>query len=500
MGPITDQKGIDMPTRKPDDSADDEMNDSQDPSEDFAALFEASLTEADAVLPRDREIQGTVVTIGSEWVFVDVGAKSEGAIAREELLDKNRELTVKVGDTIGAYVISTRAGEIMLSVKITGAASEEVIRGAHQSGVPVEGLVTEERKGGYGVKVFGKPAFCPYSQMDMTPGGSPSDYLDQKFLFRITEYSDRGRNIVLSRRRLLEEEHQKKLVALRESLKVGDVVRGTVKNLAKFGAFVDLGGIEGLVPMSELAWFRVAEASDVLHTGEEVAVKVIEIDWPKNRVSLSIKQCQDDPWSSTAERYAAGASLAGRRVTRLAAFGAFVELEPGIEGLIHISKLGEGRRINHPREVISEGDLVDVEVLSVDEAARRISLERIVVGALGFEVAEPVSVLPGSVLTGKVATIKEYGVFVDLPGNKSGLLHVSEIGEGRGGDLRKRFPVGSEIQVQVLAVDPASDKISLSLRTLADQKERSDARAFLTKSGSGSLGTLGDLLRDKLKG
>ncbi len=500
MGLITDQKGIDMPTRRPDDSADDEMIDSPDPSEDFAALFEASLIEADSVVPRDREIQGTVVSIGSEWVFVDIGAKSEGAIAREEFLDKNRELTVKVGDPVGAYVISTRAGEIILSGKITSAASEEVIRGAHQSGVPVEGLVTEERKGGYGVKVFGRPAFCPYSQMDMTPGGSASDYLDQKFLFRITEYSDRGRNIVLSRRRLLEEDHQKKLVALRESLHVGDVVRGTVKNLAKFGAFVDLGGIEGLVPMSELAWFRVGEVSDVLHTGEEVTVKVVDVDWARNRVSLSIKQCLDDPWTSAVDRYAPGASLNGRRVTRLAAFGAFVELEPGVEGLIHISKLGEGRRINHPREVLNEGDLVDVEVLSVDEPARRISLERIVAGAAGAEAGERVAVIQGQVLMGKVATIKEYGVFVDLPGNKSGLLHVSEIGQGRAGDLRKRFPVGSDIQVQVLTVDPASDKISLSMKTLDDQQERSDARDFLTKSGTGSLGTLGDLLRDKLKG
>ncbi len=500
MGLITDQKGIDMPTRRPDDSADEEMNDAVDPSEDFAALFEASRKETDSMVPRDREIQGTVVSIGSEWVFVDIGAKSEGVIAREELLDKTGELTVKVGDTVGAYVISTRAGEIMLSLKITSAASEEVIRGAHHSGVPVEGLVTEERKGGYGVKVFGKPAFCPYSQMDMTPGGTPSDYLDQKFLFRIVEYSDRGRNIVLSRRRLLEEEHQKKLASLRESLKVGDVVRGTVRNLAKFGAFVDLGGIEGLVPMSELAWFRVGEASDVLHMGEEVTVKVIEIDWVRNRVSLSIKQCLDDPWSSTLERYTPGTSLHGRRVTRLAAFGAFVELEPGVEGLIHISKLGEGRRINHPREVIAEGDLVDVDVLSVDETARRISLERIVVGAGGLEAVESVALIPGLIVTGKVATIKEYGVFVDLPGNKSGLLHISEIGQGRSGDLRKRFPLGSEIQVQVLAVDPASDKISLSMKTLDDQKERADARDFLTGSGSGSLGTLGDLLRDKLKG
>ena len=490
-----------MPTRTPDDSVDSEVEDPQGESDDFAALFEASQKETDSVVPRDRELQGTVVSIGSEWVFVDIGAKSEGAIARDELVGSDGEITVKIGDLIGAYVISIREGEIILSRKMTTAASEEVIKGAHQSGIPVEGIVEEERKGGYAVKVFGKPAFCPYSQMDLAHGGTPADYIGQRFLFRITEYSDRGRNIVLSRRRLLEEEHRKRVEVVKESLKVGDVVHGTVKNLAKFGAFVDIGGIEGLVPMSELAWFRVEEVSDVLHIGEEVDAKVVDIDWGRNRISLSLKQCREDPWSSVASRYAEGTVLNQRRVTRLANFGAFVELEPGVDGLIHISKLGEGRRINHPREVLNEGDMVDVEVLAVDETARRISLERL--GARADTDTEGVpapAIFAGQILTGTVATVKEYGVFVDLPGRKSGLVHVSEIGHGTGGDLRKRFPQGSEIRVQVLSIDPASDKISLSMKSLDDQQETAQARDFLTgKGGSGSLGTLGDLLKDKFK-
>ena len=234
--------------------------------------------------------------------------------------------------------------------------------------------------------------------MDLAHGGTPADYIGQRYLFRITEYSDRGRNIVLVRRRLLEEEHQKRVEAVKESLKVGAVVRGTVRNLAKFGAFVDIGGMKGLVPMSELAWFRVEDVSDVLHIGEEVQTKVLDIDWGRNRISLSLKQCADDPWSSVASRYSEGTVLNQRRVIRLANFGAFVELEPGVDGLIHISKLGEGRRINHPREVLNEGDLIDVEVLSVDETGRRISLERVGAATDAEGIPAPVAVFVGQVL------------------------------------------------------------------------------------------------------
>ncbi len=472
----------------------------EDQQEDFAALFEASQFQNGTPIQKDSKIRGTIVSIGEEWLFVDIGGKSEGAISREELLDDDGNLTVCLGDSIDAYVVSTRPGEILLSVKMTSAASEEAIRGAFASGVPVEGFVESERKGGYSVRLLGKPAFCPYSQMDLGPAGTSEDYVGQRFTFRIIEYSDRGRNIVLSRRELLEEERAKQVAQLKETLKPGDVITGTVQKLAQFGAFVDIGGIEGLIPMSELAWWRVNEASDVLSPGESVTVKVLDVDWTSRRISLSRKQMLDDPWNEVVQRYPEETTISGK-VTKLMNFGAFVQLEPGIEGLVHISNMGGGRRINHPKEVLAEGDEVEVKVLSVDPESRRIGLDLVTShpGEEGLP-APAVELSEGAVIQGIVESVKDYGVFFSLPGGKSGLLHVSEIGEQRKGDLRGRFPVGSSADVEILSIDPESKKIALSTKRLSKRIEDSHFANFASeKRDKGSLGTLGDILKDKLK-
>jgi small subunit ribosomal protein S1 len=466
--------------------------------EDFASLFEASERSQDMRIQRDTKVEGTIVSIGEEWVFVDIGAKSEGTIAREELLDDKGEFQAKVGDLVTAYVVSTREGEILLSRKMTAAASDDAIRGAHRSGVPVEGLVTEERKGGYSVTVLGKQAFCPYSQMDLRSAGVPSDYIGKRFTFRIAEFSDRGRNLVLSRREILEEERLKRVAQLKKTLKAGDEVQGTVQKLAQFGAFVDIGGIEGLIPMSELAWYRVGEAADVLRQGESVTVRILDLDWDNNRISLSLKQTLEDPWSSVSQRYAEETVLTGT-VTKLMNFGAFVQLEPGVEGLIHISNLGMGRRINHPKEAVSEGEQVQVRVITVDQEARRIGLELVYQGTEGEGSSQP-EFKEGDIITGIVDSIKDYGVFVSLPGGKSGLLHISEIGDKKTGELRNRFQVGSSLEVQILGVDSETKKISLSTKSLSRSAEQSQFKEFVTdKGGAKSLGTLGDLLKDKIK-
>lgn len=478
-------------------SADNELHEIEASQEDFAALLQGSEFAIEARIHRDAKVQGTVVSLGQEWVFVDIGAKSEGHIARQELVDEEHNLTVKVGDKLTAYVVAVHPGDILLSVKMTTAASEEAIRGAFQSGVPVEGLVQGERKGGYTVTVFGKTAFCPYSQIDIPPAGLPEHYVDKRFAFRITEYSDRGRNIVLSRRDILEEERLKRREELKKTLQTGDVVSGTVQNLAPFGAFVDLGGVEGLIPMSELAWYRVGDASDAVSPGQEVSVRILDIDWDKDRVSLSLKQTLEDPWKSVAQRFVAESKATGT-VTKLMQYGAFVQLEPGVEGLIHISNLGAGRRISHPREVLSEGDSVEVRVLSVDPAGRRIGLELSFTGAAG---AEGPPLTEGDVVAGTVDSVKDYGVFLSLPGGKSGLLHVSEIADSKsGGDLRHRFAPGSMVEVEVLAIDPDSKKISLSTKRLSQKAEESHFQAYASAGASrGSFGTLGDLLKDRLK-
>ena len=474
---------------------DEEMGEHDEAQEDFAALFEAATARGERPIQKDSKIQGTVVSIGEEWLFVDIGGKSEGSIAREELLDEEGHLTVGVGDPLTAYVVNNREGEILLSIKMTAAASEEAVRDAYRSGVPVEGLVSTERKGGYTIALFGKQAFCPYSQIDIQSGGNAEDYLGKRFTFRITEYSERGRNIVLSRREILEEKRLEKVAELKQSLRPGDVISGTVQNLTQFGAFVEIGGVEGLIPMSELAWYRVGEASDVLSRGEQVTVMVTDVDWENKRISLSLKQTLEDPWNLVDQKYPEE-KIASGKVTKLMNFGAFVQLEPGIEGLIHVSNLGMGRRINHPKEVLSEGDQVEVRVLSVDRGARRMGLELI----QDSSQPAPAELREGDVVTGVVDSVKDYGVFVSLTGNKSGLLHISEIAGGKTGDLRTKFPVGGSIQVQVLAIDPATQKVSLSTKAISMKEERAEFKDFVSgKGGRSSLGTLGDLLKDKIK-
>jgi small subunit ribosomal protein S1 len=466
--------------------------------EDFASLFESGQYDRDTIVRRDTRVEGQIVGIGEEWVFVDIGAKTEGAIAREEMLDESGGLAVSIGDTISAYVISTRGGEVLLSKKMTSAASEDALKTAYRSGIPVEGLVTGERKGGYSVSVFGKQSFCPYSQMDLPPMGENSDYLDRRFLFRVTQYSEGGRNVVLSRRPILEEERAQKIATLKQSLQIGNVLEGCVRRTVPFGAFVDVGGIDGLIPISEIAWFRVSEVSDILKPGDNVRVKIVDLDWENMRISLSLKQAQEGPWESVVQRYPEEKITDGI-VTKLMNFGAFVELEPGIEGLIHISNLGVGRRINHPREVISEGDLVQVRILSTDKESRKIGLERIVDS--GSDISDPLTDLKeGDVLLGTIESVKDYGVFVGLPGGKSGLLHSSEISGAKGGSLRNRWSVGTQLEVQVLKIDERTGRIALSTKSMAQRNEDDYAREFAsTTEGKSSFGKLGDLLRPKMK-
>lgn len=477
-------------------SANDSEEETEESKEDFGSLFEASQREGTR-LDKDSKVTGTIVSIGGEWAFVDVGAKSEGSIARDELLDKEGRLQYSVGDELTAYVVSTRDGDIRLSLKMTAAASEEAFRDAYRSGVPVEGLVIGERKGGYTVRVFGKEAFCPYSQIDLHSGGNPETYLGNRFAFRITEYSERGRNVVLSRKEILEEERLKQVIELKKTLQPGDVLQGTVRNLTNFGAFVDIGGIEGLIPMSELAWRRVGDPSEILETGQEISVKVLNLDWDRDRISLSLKQTLENPWDSARVRYPDDAVVVGT-VTRLMNYGAFVELEPGVEGLIHISNLGTGRRINHPKEVLEERQQVEVKILSVDQAERRIGLE-LKPGDAGEAQTAGAPPKKGDVVSGTVEAVKDYGVFIGLPGGVSGLLHVSEIPEGRRGDLRKRYPVGETVEVEVLDIDEKGEKIALSARTLGDRAEQAHFKDFQSGKGAGSFGTLGELLKDKLK-
>jgi small subunit ribosomal protein S1 len=346
-----------------------------DQEESFADLLEQSLSEQSGMLRPGQKVTARVLKISSEWMFIDTGHKGEGVVDLKEFLDLDGKLTIKEGDTVTAYFLSSSHGEMRFSTKIGGGASgSEQLEQAWRAGVPVEGQVEKEIKGGYEVKLAGTTrAFCPFSQMGLRRIENPETMIGSRLEFRITDYSENGRNIVVSRRALLEEEQQRlkeeSLSALREGMKV----TGTVTSLRDFGAFVNIGGMEGLIPMAELGWTRVKDVRDVLSVGQQVQVVIKTIDREKEKVSLSLKDTLADPWQRVAELYPEGSFHTGR-VARLTAFGAFVTLSDGVDGLIHISRLGAGKRINHPREVLQEGESVEVKVESFDQDNRRLSL------------------------------------------------------------------------------------------------------------------------------
>ncbi len=461
----------------------------------FAELLES--TGDTSTHPRVRtgdRVRGKVVRVTGEWVFVDLGGKQEGSIRKEEF---QTDAVPAEGSEVEAYVMSTQGGEVVLSTRLSSRdVSVSALAEAHRSGIPVEGRVVKTIKGGYEVRVAGMRAFCPLSQIDLRWPREPSVHVGQTYPFRILELKERGRNIVVSRRAILEAERAEKREALKDVLKPGEVVTGTVRSLHNFGAFVDLGGVDGLIPISEMSWGRVESPAEVLSPGQEVRVQVLDVDWERERVSLSLKALQADPWSRVAERYRVGQRVRGT-VTRIAPFGAFVELEPGVEGLVHVSALGAGRKVQSPKEVVSPGEVVEVEVVSVDPDNRRIglSLEHRFWESLGDLPAE------GDVVTGTVERVVEFGLFVKLPSGHVGLLPNVEMGTPRGTDHSRAYKPGTEIPVMVLSVEEGGRRIRLSKRAVSEKVERDTVQEFSRKAAPQGpvFGTLGDLLKDKLK-
>ena len=358
-----------------DDLDKDELEQSEPGEESFAELFEQSYKKGGNRLKPGEKVNARVLKVTAEWVFLDTAQKGEGVVDRKELTDLDGNLTVKEGDNIAVYFLSSSRGEMRFTTKVgSGAAGNSQLEEAYQAGVPVEGVVEKEIKGGYEVKLAGSTrSFCPYSQMSLRRTENPEAFVGNRFQFRITEYAERGRNIIVSRRAILEEEQRRLREEATSNLSEGMTVTGTVTSLRDFGAFVDIGGIEGLIPISEMGWTRVKDVRDVLSVGENVKVVVKSIDREKERISLSLKDTLADPWEEVAQKFPEGSFHTGT-VARLTPFGAFVTLASGVDGLIHISKLGAGKRINHPREVVNEGESVEVKVEGVDRAARRISL------------------------------------------------------------------------------------------------------------------------------
>jgi len=349
-------------------------------SEEFAQLLDASGSGHPEPKPGDK-VTGKIVQIGTSEVFVDVGARHELPMPIDEFRDREGTVTCQEGQEVTAYVVKTAEGLGMTRTVHPGEAGKRALRAlqdAQAAGAPVEGKITSTNKGGFTVDLGGPRGFCPFSQMDLRRVEDPEPFVGTVQRFRILEISPDGRNIVLSRRALLQQEREEQATTTRQALRTGAVFAGHVTRLMPYGAFVDIGGVEGLVHISQICHQRISEPAEVLHVGQEVRVEVVEIQHPgegrRERISLSMKTLATDPWPAEAAAMPVGQDVQGK-ISRLVDFGAFVQLKGGVEGLIHISELSE-RRLLHPREVVSEGEEITVRVLEVDVQRRRISLSR----------------------------------------------------------------------------------------------------------------------------
>lgn len=464
--------------------------------ENFALLFEQDSKRGGRLEP-GQKVSSNIVSISGDFVYVSLGGKSEGVIDLVEFKNEEGIHTVNVGDDVDCYFVAVQNGLKRLTTLRYGLSTLSLkgIRDAFEAGLPVSGKVVKELKGGFEISVGKVRCFCPFSQIDLRGFRATETYIGETFPFKILEFEEEGRNIILSRRSILEEEQQRRVEELKKQLAIGMEISGRVRSVLNFGVFVDLGGIDGLIPVSEIGWGRVENIRDVITVGQEVVVKIIGIDWERDRLTISLKAMQPDPFLDAAEKYPADSLVRGN-IVRLAPFGAFVNLEPGVDGLVHISKLGAGRRIKHPKEVVEVGQVVEAYVKEVDVNNRRISLSM-------EQKAEPVTTIfpsVGDILDGTVEKVLTSGVLVKLPGGMIGLVPNAEMGTPRGVNHGRMFPAGSPFQVIVTEVDEGRNRISLSRSGVAETLEKQELSIYMDnvqkeEQSGGSLGSLGDLLK-----
>jgi small subunit ribosomal protein S1 len=470
-----------------------------DREEDFAQLFEESTKTSQRFEP-GQKIKSRIAGISGDFAYLDLGGKSEAVIDLKEFLNENGECSVKEGDEVESFFVSYENGLKKFTTLIRGYSTLSLngIRDAYEAHIPVNGKVTAELKGGFEVQVGKVRCFCPFSQIDLRGSRETESYIGQRFSFMVLEYKENGRNIILSRRVILEEDQENQRKVFKESLTPGMDMTGKVKSIQKFGVFVDIGGIDGLIPLSELSWSKGEKPADLFNVGDEVTVRIINLEWERERVTLSLKAILPDPFLSALEKYPPESTVQGM-VVRLESFGAFVNLEPGIDGLIPISKLGTGKRIKHPKEVLEVGQLVEAQVLEVNPEKRRISLsmeQKIV-----FEdIALPST---GELIEGVVERVISAGVLLKIKDGLIGFIPNSEMGTLRGTNHNRMFPPGSVIPVVVVEIDRKRNRVTLSRSKVDEKVERDTYEQYRDKTdeevkSSGGLGTLGELLKAKL--
>ena len=344
-------------------------------NESFEELFKAEKATKIRHLTPGQKIKATIVGINDETTFLDVGGKSEGILQSSELKDDDGNFRHQLGDVLDVYFLQAKSSEQLFTTSIGSGSSNAHLEEAFRSAIPVEGFVKAEIKGGFEITLGGNVrGFCPFSQMGLRRvDDAAKEYLETHMKFQITRFEENGRNIVLSARAIQEAERAELREQLQETLEEGQTIEGVISSIRDFGAFVDIGGVDGLIPISEIGWSRVEKVDDYFTVGQKIQVVIKKLDWDKDRISLSYKETQADPWNEVVKLFPEGTTHMGK-VARLAQFGAFVTLAPGIDGLVHISKLGAGRRINHPREVLEEGQNIDVKIESIDLGEKRIGL------------------------------------------------------------------------------------------------------------------------------
>ena len=550
-------------------------------SSEFAALFTESLKDRPE---RDKIIEGTVVRVDQDTVLVDIGLKSEGHVPIAEFQNADGEVTVQIGDKI--RVLMTRQdgkkGYVLSKKKADYLSAWDKIGDACQEGGIVEGTITGKVNGGFTVDMSGIQAFLPSSQVDIRPSSDSDSYIGLKGRFKVIKVNQRRDNIVLSRRAVLEDERSAIRDVTLEKLEEGQIVQGTIKNVTDYGAFVDLGGVDGLLHVSDLSWGRVGKPTDVLKPGQQITAKVLKFDRAKGKISLGIKQTLTDPWIDVPAKFPIGQRVRGK-VVSLMEYGAFVELESGIEGLIHVSEMSWTKRVRRAADILNIGDEVETVILGIDMGNRKISLglkqvsenpwntiaekypagtriegqiknmtdfgmfigiedgidglvhvsdmswtkrikhpgdvyekgslvqavvlkvdvenERLSLGIKQLE-PDPWSLAPGkyragALVTGKVTSLTDFGVFVELEEGIEGLIHVSELSREKVASAKEFAAIGDELEAVVLSCDPKERRISLSIKSKHVAAEKADFEQYMGSQGE-STSTFGDLLKQSL--
>ncbi|MBS04405.1 MAG: 30S ribosomal protein S1 [Gammaproteobacteria bacterium] len=437
-------------------------------SESFAELFEESLTTID--MQPGAIVTGVVVDVDSEWVTVHAGLKSEGVIPRAQFINESGHLEVEIGDTVKVSMdaVDDGFGETRLSrEKAKRAESWQILEHVFETQEVIKGAISGRVKGGFTVEIRDVRAFLPGSLVDVRPLRDTEHLEGRELEFKVIKLDQKRNNVVVSRRAVLEEENSAEREALLESLQEGQQVHGVVKNLTDYGAFVDLGGVDGLLHITDMAWKRIKHPSEIVAVGDEIDVKVLKFDRERNRVSLGLKQLGEDPWVAITQRYPENTRTMAR-VTNLTDYGCFAELEEGVEGLVHVSEMDWTNRNIHPSKVVQVGDEVEVMVLDIDEERRRISLG---IKQCQGNPWEEFAVLhkKGDRIRGYIKSITDFGIFIGLPGNIDGLVHLSDISWQEPGEQAvRRFTKGDEIETTILSIDAERERISLGLKQLED--------------------------------